>query len=356
MAMRTVLLLRRLLSRRSGRGATRPLGAVRAARWTWAAVRPPAATGPGVLGEREAPRASGCSNAPSPASFADAHRMYSTSTTTVESGEMKKFQALSQKWWDRNGEFAALHALNDLRVPFIRDTLLMYSEKIHLGYPLHGLRILDVGCGGGLLSEPLGRLGAVVVGIDPVEDNIRTAKLHQSFDPVLKAQVEYTACSLEEMTVKATNMFDAVVASEVVEHVNDLGTFIQCAAQVLKPEGSFFITTINKTFLSYAFAIVAAEHVLRIVPSGTHEWEKFISPEELERFLASSGFTVETINGILFNPLFGSWNWISNCSVNYALHARKGKIEQSDFVSERSNRKDNGSNQSETTSCSTDKL
>ncbi|XP_069743236.1 ubiquinone biosynthesis O-methyltransferase, mitochondrial isoform X1 [Narcine bancroftii] len=283
-------------------------------------------------------------------------RMYSTSTTTVESGEMKKFQALSQKWWDRNGEFAALHALNDLRVPFIRDTLLMYSEKIHLGYPLHGLRILDVGCGGGLLSEPLGRLGAVVVGIDPVEDNIRTAKLHQSFDPVLKAQVEYTACSLEEMTVKATNMFDAVVASEVVEHVNDLGTFIQCAAQVLKPEGSFFITTINKTFLSYAFAIVAAEHVLRIVPSGTHEWEKFISPEELERFLASSGFTVETINGILFNPLFGSWNWISNCSVNYALHARKGKIEQSDFVSERSNRKDNGSNQSETTSCSTDKL
>ncbi|XP_051880603.1 ubiquinone biosynthesis O-methyltransferase, mitochondrial [Pristis pectinata] len=325
----------------------------RATFWNPAAVRPPAATSPGALGQRGRPGGKGCSDARS----TDTSRMYSTSKTTVEPGEMKKFQALSQKWWDRNGEFAALHALNDLRVPFIRDTLLMCSEKTHLGYPLHGFRILDVGCGGGLLSEPLGRLGAVVVGIDPLEDNIRTAKLHQSFDPVLKGQVEYTACTLEEMATEATSMFDAVVASEVVEHINDLGTFIRCAAQVLKPEGSLFITTINKTFLSYAMAIVAAEYVLRIVPSGTHEWEKFISPEELEKFLASSGFTVEAVNGMLFNPLFGSWNWISNYSVNYALHAVKTKVpEQSDFVSERSNGRGNGSHQSESSGCSADKL
>ncbi|XP_020383445.1 ubiquinone biosynthesis O-methyltransferase, mitochondrial isoform X1 [Rhincodon typus] len=281
-------------------------------------------------------------------------RKYSTSKTTVESGELKKFQALSQKWWDRNGEFAALHALNDLRVPFIRDTLLMHSEKQQSGRPLHGLRILDVGCGGGLLSEPLGRLGAMVTGIDPLEDNIRIADVHKSFDPVLKEQVQYSACPLEQMAMEAPGMFDAVIASEVVEHVSDVETFIRCAAQVLKPGGSLFITTINKTFLSYALAIVAAEKILRIVPNGTHEWGKFISPNKLEAHLMSSGFTVETINGMLYNPLFGSWRWIINASVNYALHAVKNKIEEkSDFMSERSDGKDNGSYQSKSNAGST---
>ncbi|XP_067839947.1 ubiquinone biosynthesis O-methyltransferase, mitochondrial [Heptranchias perlo] len=281
-------------------------------------------------------------------------RMYSTSKTTVEPGELKKFQAWSQKWWDRNGEFAALHALNDLRVPFIRDTLLTYSEKQQLGCPLHGFRILDVGCGGGLLSEPLGRLGAMVAGIDPVEDNIRTAEVHQSFDPVLREQVQYTACSLEEMAMEAAGTFDAVVASEVVEHVSDVETFIRYAAQVLKPGGSLFITTINKTSLSYVLAIVAAEQVLRIVPNGTHEWEKFISPEELQRLLESNGFTVEFINGMLYNPLFGSWSWISNASINYALHAVKSRVEeQSDIMSEKGDGKDY---QSESSDGSTVKL
>ncbi|XP_055491845.1 ubiquinone biosynthesis O-methyltransferase, mitochondrial [Leucoraja erinacea] len=329
-----------------------PERALRATFWGWAA-----ATGPRASRERQVPGGNVCSYARGPPGYAAASRRYTTSKSTVDPDEMKTFQALSQKWWDSNGEFAALHALNDLRVPFIRDTLLTFSEKMHLGHPLQGFRILDVGCGGGLLSEPLGRLGAVVVGIDPLEDNIRTAKLHQLFDPVLKGQVEYTACSLEEMAMEATNTFDAVVASEVVEHVNNLEIFIKCAAQVLKPEGSLFITTINKTILSYAMAIVAAEYVLRIVPSGTHEWEKFISPEELEKYLTSSGLTVEAINGMLFNPIFGTWSWINDCSVNYALHAVKSKVaEQSDFVSESSNGKDNDSDQSESSSCSKDKL
>uniref|UniRef100_UPI00398E7D6D ubiquinone biosynthesis O-methyltransferase, mitochondrial n=1 Tax=Pristiophorus japonicus TaxID=55135 RepID=UPI00398E7D6D len=307
-----------------------------------------------------AARGSGCSSAHTPQSCRAASRfirMYSTSKTTVEPGEMKKFQALSQKWWDRNGEFAVLHALNDLRVPFIRDTLLTYSEKQQLGCPLHGFRILDVGCGGGLLSEPLGRLGAMVAGIDPLEDNIRTAEVHRSFDPGLQEQIQYTACSLEEMATEATGTFDAVVASEVVEHVSDVETFIQYAAQVLTPGGSLFITTINKTSLSYVLAIVAAEQILRIVPKGTHEWEKFISPEELERLLVSSGFTVETVNGMLYNPLFGSWSWITNASVNYALHAVKNRVEeQSDFMSERGDGKDNGAYQSESSGGSTVKL
>ncbi|XP_067874813.1 ubiquinone biosynthesis O-methyltransferase, mitochondrial [Heterodontus francisci] len=308
--------------------------ALRAVFYDWNTVRAlsrfrtPAATSLQPCTDGMALGASGCSSAQAPQSCRYASRMYSTSKTTVEPREMKKFQALSQKWWDRNGEFAALHALNDLRVPFIRDTLLTYSGKQQLGCPLHGFQILDVGCGGGLLSEPLGRLGAMVAGIDPLEDNIRTAEIHKSFDPVLQDQVQYTACSLEEMAMEATGMFDAVVASEVVEHVSDVETFIRYAAQVLKPGGSLFITTINKTFLSYVLAILAAEKILRIVPNGTHEWERFISPEELERLLVSSGLTVGTINGMLYNPLFGSWSWISNASINYALHAVKNNVEE----------------------------
>ncbi|XP_078255822.1 ubiquinone biosynthesis O-methyltransferase, mitochondrial [Rhinoraja longicauda] len=357
MAMHRALLLQQLqLQLRGAGGGSCSRLPLRAAFWCRAAAAA-AATGPRASRERQIPGGNVCSYAQGPPGYADASRRYTTSKTTVDPDEMKKFQALSQKWWDSRGEFAALHALNDLRVPFIRDTLLTYSEKIHLGHPLQGFRILDVGCGGGLLSEPLGRLGAVVVGIDPLEDNISTAKLHQLFDPALKGQVEYTACSLEEMAMEATNTFDAVLASEVVEHVNNLEIFIKCAAQVLKPEGSLFITTINKTMLSYAMAIVAAEYVLRIVPSGTHEWEKFISPKELEKYLASSGFTVEAVNGMLFNPIFGTWSWINDCSVNYALHAVKSKIaEQSDFVSESSNGKGNDSDQSESSSCSKEKL
>ncbi|XP_072355690.1 ubiquinone biosynthesis O-methyltransferase, mitochondrial [Scyliorhinus torazame] len=331
---------------------------LRAAFCDWNAVlarpgfRTPTATSmqPCTAGGAAAPGTSG-SGGQAPHSCRHASR---TSKTTVKPGELKKFQALSQKWWDGNGEFAALHALNDLRVPFIRDALLTYSEKQQLGCPLHGFRILDVGCGGGLLSEPLGRLGAMVTGIDPLKDNITTAEMHKSFDPALQEQVQYTACSLEEMAVEATGMFDAVVASEVVEHVGDVETFIRYAAQMLKPGGSLFLTTINKTFLSYVLAIVTAEKILRIVPNGTHEWERFINPDELERLLVSCGFTVETINGMLYNPLFGSWSWSSNAGVNYALHAVKNKIEeQSDFTSETGDRCDNGINQSESSASST---
>ncbi|KAG9342747.1 hypothetical protein JZ751_015609, partial [Albula glossodonta] len=202
----------------------------------------------------------------------------SASQSTLDPSEAKKFQLLANKWWDERGEFAALHSMNSLRVPFIRDNLLNVHGGRQLGKPLSSIRILDVGCGGGLLTEPLGRLGADVLGIDPVEDSIRTAELHVSFDPVLQEQVRYRACTLEELSEEEAEGFDAVVASEVVEHLADLDTFALCCHQVLKPGGSLFITTLNKTNLSYALGIVAAERLLRIVPSGTHEWEKFISP------------------------------------------------------------------------------
>ncbi|KAM9267660.1 LOW QUALITY PROTEIN: ubiquinone biosynthesis O-methyltransferase, mitochondrial [Cariama cristata] len=249
-------------------------------------------------------------------------RLLSTPRSSVDSKEMKKFQLLAHKWWDEEGEYSALHSMNDIRVPFIRDTLLNMSSNYHLGNPLSGIKILDVGCGGGLLSEPLGRLGASVTGIDPLEDNIRTADQHKSFDPVLAKRIQYKSSSLEEIVEESMETFDVIVASEVVEHVADLEMFIKCCSRVLKPEGSLFITTI-KTQLSYILGIVVAEKIMGIVPEGTHEWEKFVPPEELERLLESNGFSVKTVNGMLYNPLSGSWSWMESTSVNYAMHAVK---------------------------------
>lgn len=256
-------------------------------------------------------------------------RIRSVSQTTVDPEEVKRFQSLANKWWDEQGEFGALHAMNDLRVPFIRDNLLNVHRGRQTGKPLAGLKILDVGCGGGLLTEPLGRLGACVLGIDPVGDSIGTAQLHSSHDPDLRDSVSYRACSLEELTSEggegegAAGQFDALVASEVVEHLADLETFAYCCSLVLKPGGSLFITTLNKTNLSWLLGIVVAENVLRIVPAGTHEWEKFISPEELERLLESNGFSVQSVKGMLYNPVSGAWSWTNSTAINYALHAVK---------------------------------
>lgn len=257
----------------------------------------------------------------------------SVSQTTVDPDEVKRFQSLANKWWDEQGEFGALHAMNDLRVPFIRDNLLNVHRGRQTGNPLAGLKILDVGCGGGLLTEPLGRLGASVLGIDPVEDSIGTAQLHSSYDPDLQHAVSYRACSLEELTseepegaeagAQGAGQFDAVVASEVVEHLADLETFAYCCSLVLKPGGSLFITTLNKTNLSWLLGIVVAENVLRIVPPGTHAWEKFISPEELECLLESNGFSVQSVKGMLYNPVTGAWSWTDSTAINYALHAVK---------------------------------
>lgn len=248
-------------------------------------------------------------------------RLYSTSQTTIDSRELKTFLALAHKWWDEQGVFAPLHSLNDLRVPFIRDNLLRTSASHHPGKPLSGMRILDVGCGGGLLTEPLGRLGASVTGIDPVAENIRVAQHHKSFDPVLDERIEYEACSLEETVDERAESFDVVVASEVVEHVANLEVFLQCCCQVLKPGGSLFVTTINRTQLSYALGIVFSEQIAGFVPKGTHRWEKFVSPEKLESILESNGLSVQTVAGMLYNPFSRCWHWSDSTSLNYAAHA-----------------------------------
>ncbi|XP_040839740.1 ubiquinone biosynthesis O-methyltransferase, mitochondrial [Ochotona curzoniae] len=255
-------------------------------------------------------------------------KLYSASQTTVDSSEVKTFLALAHKWWDEQGVYGPLHSMNDLRVPFIRDNLLERVSDHEPGKPLSGMKILDVGCGGGLLAEPLGRLGASVIGIDPVDENIKTAQHHKSFDPVLDKRLEYRACSLEEIVEETAEMFDAVIASEVVEHVVDLETFIQCCCQVLKPGGSLFITTINKTQLSYALGIVFSEQIAGIVPKGTHTWEKFVSPEKLESILESNGLSVQKVTGMLYNPFSGYWHWSENTSLNYAAHALKARVQE----------------------------
>ncbi|XP_071074707.1 ubiquinone biosynthesis O-methyltransferase, mitochondrial isoform X1 [Dasypus novemcinctus] len=261
-------------------------------------------------------------------------RLYSTAQSTVDSTEVKTFQALAHRWWDEQGVYAPLHSMNDLRVPFIRDNVLKTVANHQPGKPLSGMKILDVGCGGGLLTEPLGRLGASVTGIDPVDENIKTAKSHKSFDPVLDSRIEYRVCSLEEITEEAKEIFDAVVASEVVEHVINVETFIQCCYQVLKPGGSLFITTINKTQLSYALGIVFAEQIAGFVQKGTHTWEKFVSPEKLESILESNGLSVQTVVGMLYNPLSGYWHWTENTSMNYAAHAVKPKVQEPPVLTE----------------------
>nr|XP_045010633.1 ubiquinone biosynthesis O-methyltransferase, mitochondrial isoform X2 [Jaculus jaculus] len=264
-------------------------------------------------------------------------RLYNTLQTTVDSNEVKTFLALAHKWWDEQGVYAPLHAMNDLRVPFIRDNLLKTVANHQPAKPLSGMKILDVGCGGGLLTEPLGRLGASVIGIDPVDENIKIAQHHKSFDPVLDNRIEYRVCSLEEIVGETTETFDAVIASEVVEHVIDLETFIKCCHQVLKPDGSLFITTINQTQLSYALGIVFAEQIAGIVPKGTHTWEKFVSPENLESVLESNGLSVQTVAGMLYNPFSGYWHWSENASINYAAHAVRSKVQEhqgpTEFVS-----------------------
>lgn len=218
--------------------------------------------------------------------------------------------------------------MNDLRVPFIRDNLLKTSTNHDPGKPLSGMKILDVGCGGGLLTEPLGRLGASVVGIDPVAENIKIAQHHKSFDPVLDKRIQYRVCSLEETLNENAECFDAVVASEVVEHVNNLEMFIQCCYQVLKPGGSLFITTVNKTQLSYVLGIVFSEQIAGIVPKGTHTWEKFVSPEKLESILEPNGLSVETVAGMVYNPFSGYWHWTENTSLNYAAHAVRARAQE----------------------------
>ncbi|KAH3729375.1 hypothetical protein DPMN_055343 [Dreissena polymorpha] len=246
-------------------------------------------------------------------------------SSTMDADEIKHFRSLANTWWDETGEFEALHAMNKIRIPFIRDGLVQQLEMSprNPAEPLQGLSVVDVGSGGGLLTEPIARLGAFVVGIEPVEESTKIAQLHLEEDPRLLPRVKYITGSVEDLVSTEAETFDAVVASEVVEHVNDLEAFMASCCSLVKPGGSLFVTTMNKTLLSRTLAVFGAEKVFRIVPEGTHDWQKFVPPSDLQSILEKNHFHTRLLHGMLYMPVLREWRWVPDTSINYALHAVK---------------------------------
>jgi len=235
--------------------------------------------------------------------------------STIDKIEIEKFSKLAKDWWNPEGKFRPLHLFNPVRIKFIKEKLIYhfklnsYSQK-----PLEKLKILDIGSGGGLLSEPLYRLGASVTGIDASNKNIEVAKLHAK---EMGLNIKYIHSSPENINLK--NEFDVILCMEVVEHVSNISLFIQKCSSLVKKNGVIFISTINKNLKSYAFAILGAEYILRWLPIGTHDWNKFIKPEEMQKKLTDKKFLTNNIKGLEFNPIFNKWKKSENLSVNYII-------------------------------------
>jgi len=235
---------------------------------------------------------------------------------SVDPREVERFARMAARWWDPRGPMAPLHKLNPVRLAYIRDETAEHFKRdaSKLGC-LKGLRILDIGCGAGLLTEPLARLGAEMTGIDPAEENIAAARAHAVDSGVT---VDYRDTTAEELAANG-EQFDAVLAMEVVEHVNDVPSFVATCASMVKPGGLFFAATLNRTLKSFALAIVGAEYVLRWLPRGTHQWNKFVTPEELESAIEDAGLDVIGERGVIYNPLADRWQLSSDMDVNYML-------------------------------------
>lgn len=245
------------------------------------------------------------------------------STSSLIPEEERKFSDISQSWWDLYGSFRALHSMNEVRVPFIRDCLLYQgygSEDIRQKpSSLKGLDILDVGCGGGILSEPLARLGADVLGIDASEAAISAAKQHRTHD---LENLQYLCAVIEDIASVGSLKFDAVIASEVIEHVAEQESFVLSCASLLKPKGSLFFSTINRTLIAKVLAVDAAE-LLGIVPKGAHDWQRFVTPNELQDYLSKAQCATRKIHGTMYNPLTDRWSFIENNNINYIVHATR---------------------------------
>jgi len=254
-------------------------------------------------------------------------RVRNSSGSTVNMGEVDKFKAMASDWWNPYGVCKPLHSMNALRIPLIREGILQSglsnAEHRETSTPLAGLKILDVGCGGGIVSEPLARIGASVVGIDACPENIEAARHHADLDPKLRSGLSYRCTTVEEHLETSPSSYDAVVASEVIEHVDNPQVFLRKCSQLLKPEGSIFLTTLNRTNRSWLFGIVGAEYILGLLPKGTHQWEKFVRPEELEKMLCEAECDTRSVQGMCYLPWANVWAWGHDASVNYALHAVK---------------------------------
>ena len=236
--------------------------------------------------------------------------------TTINKEEIQKFSKLADEWWDVKGKFKPLHLFNPIRIEYIKEKIKYHFNKNNNF--LEGLKILDIGCGGGLISEPMSRLGGEVTGIDASERNIKIAKLHAEKNNL---KIRYFKKSPEQLNEK--NKFDVVLNLEVVEHVDNLDLYLSSCYKLLNDNGIMFTATLNRTFISYLKAIIGAEYILRWLPVGTHDWNKFIKPEELERMLGTKKFKTLDLTGLDFNPLLNKWKRSTNLSVNYIICSKK---------------------------------
>jgi len=237
---------------------------------------------------------------------------------TINKKEIEKFSKIAAEWWNPNGKFKPLHKFNPIRIKYIKDNIIKKFNLNSSNKPLKTINILDIGCGGGLLSEPMSRLGASVVGIDASKKNIEVAKFHAKKN---KLKINYICASPE--ILKIQKKFDVILSMEIVEHVEDINFFIKKSSELLKKNGLMFIATLNKTLKSYMFAIVGAEYILRWLPIGTHDWNKFIKPDELIKVTKINNLKLEKLDGINFDLLTNEWNLSSNNSVNYIAKFKK---------------------------------
>ena len=232
--------------------------------------------------------------------------------TSVNKKEIDKFSKMANEWWDPEGKFKPLHKFNPTRIKYIKENIINNFKLENKLRPLSGINILDIGCGGGLLSEPMSRMGANVTGIDASDKNIKIAKLHSKKN---KLKINYLCSSPEKL--KITKKFDVILNMEIVEHVEDIDFFLKSCSKLLKKNGLMFVATINKTLKSYIFAIIGAEYVLRWLPIGTHEWEKFVKPEDLKKILIKYDLSLNKLEGMNFNIIKDEWSISRDLSVNY---------------------------------------
>ncbi len=248
--------------------------------------------------------------------------MSDAATSTIDQAEVDRFSAMASEWWDPSGKFRPLHKFNPVRLAYIRDQVTAHfggDPKSH--QPMKGLRVLDIGCGGGLLCEPMARMGAEVIGADASETNIEIARIHAAQSGI---DIDYRAVPAETLAANG-ELFDIVLNMEVVEHVADVDLFLSSCAQMVKPGGLMFVATINRTFKALALAIVGAEYVLRWLPRGTHQYDKLVRPEEIQEPLKRAGLeTIET-TGVFYTPLTDRWALSRDMDVNYMLVAARLK-------------------------------
>ena len=233
---------------------------------------------------------------------------------SINKKEIEKFSKIAEEWWNPNGKFKPLHNFNPIRIKYIIDNVVKDFNIKSLTKPFKNIKILDIGCGGGLLSEPMCRLGASVVGIDASEKNIKVAKLHAKKS---RLKIDYKVASPERLKTKVK--FDVVLNMEIIEHVEDINFFIKESSKLLKKNGIMFVATLNKTLKSYIFAIIGAEYVLKWLPIGTHDWEKFVKPNDLINISKKNNLLFKKLDGMKFNILDNSWKLSNDTSINYIV-------------------------------------